>query len=135
MQRRAPLAAGRFPRHRNFALFAGRKLRQKGIAGRLKRRNARRKEESRRRRRRGGPTAPKSQSGLPRGPSSVFGAVTFFSSAVGCESTSFGGDAYTYIYRGIVASAMTLHRICQAVGMSMMCGGVAIACAFVAKIR
>ena len=65
----------------------------------------------------------------------VFGAVTFFSSAVGCESTSFGGDAYTYIYRGIVASAMTLHRICQAVGMSMMCGGVAIACAFVAKIR
>lgn len=65
----------------------------------------------------------------------LFGAMTFFSASVGCEATSFGGDAYTYIYRGIVASAQTLYCICQAIGVSMMCGGVAICCAFAAKIR
>ncbi len=65
----------------------------------------------------------------------LFGAMTFFSASVGCEATSFGGDAYTYIYRGIVASAQTLYCICQAIGVSMICGGVAICCAFAAKIR
>lgn len=62
-----------------------------------------------------------------------FGVYAFFTASVGCDSTSFGGDAYTYIYKGIVATAKTLYLICRCLGMALMCGGVAIACHFASR--
>ena len=62
-----------------------------------------------------------------------FGAYAFFTASVGCDSTSFGGDAYTYIYKGIVATAKTLYLICRCLGMALMCGGVAMTCHFASR--
>ena len=64
-----------------------------------------------------------------------FGAYAFFTASVGCDSTSFGGDAYTYIYKGIVATAKTLYLICRCLGMALMCGGAAIVCHFASRFR
>lgn len=62
-----------------------------------------------------------------------FGAYAFFTASVGCDSTSFGGDAYTYIYKGIVATAKTLYLICRCLGMALMCGGAAMSCHFASR--
>ena len=62
-----------------------------------------------------------------------FGAYAFFTASVGCDSTSFGGDAYTYIYKGIVATAKTLYLICRCLGMALMCVGAAMSCHFASR--
>ena len=43
------------------------------------------------------------------------------------------GDAYTYIYKGIVATAKTLYLICRCLGMALMCGGAAMVCHFASR--
>ena len=43
------------------------------------------------------------------------------------------GDAYTYIYKGIVATAKTLYLICRCLGMALMCGGAAMSCHFASR--
>ena len=54
----------------------------------------------------------------------VAGLIVIIMANPGCELTSFGGDAYTYIYHGIVAIANTLTLATRALGGCLMALGI-----------
>lgn len=60
----------------------------------------------------------------------VAGLLIIIIASPGCETTSFGGDAYTFIYQGIVAIANSVALMARALGGCLAAVGVFMACSF-----
>lgn len=60
----------------------------------------------------------------------VAGLLIMIIASPGCETTSFGGDAYTFIYQGIVAIANSVALMARAIGGCLAAIGVFMACFF-----
>ena len=65
----------------------------------------------------------------------VVGLLIMIIASPGCETTSFGGDAYTFIYQGIVAIANGVALMARAMGGCLAAIGVFMACYFWRKRR
>ena len=65
----------------------------------------------------------------------LYGLAAFFGASVSLSSTSFGGDFYTYTYRGIVAIAQS--QADQTKLLAMLCVGLGcfMDCHFLQQLR
>ena len=64
----------------------------------------------------------------------VVGLFFFATTSSSVSSTSFGADFYTYVYRGVVATAELLVRLIKLLSLTLVLGGAALECHYIRRL-